>query len=386
MKKLKKNSSNTLLVTIDVVSLYTNIPYEDGIEATRRAFDTRENKKIPTETLIRLLEFVLKKTMFRFNGKLYEQKEGTTMRTKMAVMYAIQTMADLEKAFLDTQTHLPLVWWRFIDDIFLLWTWGADLLHELLEDLNEFHPTLKFTAEFSEESINFLDVKIIKVGNKLHTNLYTKPTASHLYLDFTSCYPRHHKQSIPIAQALRIRKICSREDDFEYHLKRLANHFKNRHYSQNIINQAIERARQTLRLTLLEYQEKSTQKVIPFTLTFHPNLVKVSKILSHNAHILPDHPSTKALSEYKIISSFRRARNLRDILVKNDITPTPNTPAFGAYKCGKNCVTCKYLKPVKEISNKEKTYKYILKQHLDCNSRSIIYLLWCSLCGIQYIG
>ena len=66
------------------------------------------------------------------------------MGTKMAVMYAIQTKADLEKAFRETQSHLPLVWWRFKDDIFLLLTWRSDLLHEILEDLNEFHSTLKF--------------------------------------------------------------------------------------------------------------------------------------------------------------------------------------------------------------------------------------------------
>ena len=43
----------------------------------------------------------------------------------------------------------PLVWWRYIDDIFMIWEHGEEELQNFLETLNCYHPTIKFTAEYS---------------------------------------------------------------------------------------------------------------------------------------------------------------------------------------------------------------------------------------------
>ena len=46
-----------------------------------------------------------------------------------------------------------------------MWTESEESLEKFLEDLNKFHPNLKFTYEKSKEKINFLDVVIqIKEG------------------------------------------------------------------------------------------------------------------------------------------------------------------------------------------------------------------------------
>ena len=52
----------------------------------------------------------------------------------------------------------PWVWKRFIDDIFFIWTDTEENLDKFLEDLNKFHPSLRFAYEKSREKINFLDV------------------------------------------------------------------------------------------------------------------------------------------------------------------------------------------------------------------------------------
>ena len=52
----------------------------------------------------------------------------------------------------------PQVWKRLIDDIFFIWTDTEENLDKFLEDLNKFHPSLRFTYEKSREKINFLDV------------------------------------------------------------------------------------------------------------------------------------------------------------------------------------------------------------------------------------
>ena len=76
--------NNALLVTLDVSSLYTNIPHNEGIDACRRFLDTRTDKHIPTETLRDLLRIILTMNNFTFNQQNYLQIHGTAMGTKMA--------------------------------------------------------------------------------------------------------------------------------------------------------------------------------------------------------------------------------------------------------------------------------------------------------------
>ena len=91
----------------------------------------------------------------------------------------------------------PLVWWRYIDDIFMIWQHGEDKLKKFLKILNSCYPTIRFTAEYSLDKGNFLDVEVIRRGNKLLTDLYIKLTDTHQYLEFSSCHVYHSKKSIP---------------------------------------------------------------------------------------------------------------------------------------------------------------------------------------------
>ena len=57
----------------------------------------------------------------------------------------------------------------------MLWQHGEKALKKFLEILNSYHPTIKFTANYSREKITFLDVEVIKKGNQLVTDLYINP-------------------------------------------------------------------------------------------------------------------------------------------------------------------------------------------------------------------
>ena len=60
--------SDALLVSMDVTSLYTNIPHSDGIKACEESWDRRDIKDPPTQTLVKLLTLVLKCNNFEFDG------------------------------------------------------------------------------------------------------------------------------------------------------------------------------------------------------------------------------------------------------------------------------------------------------------------------------
>ena len=62
MQDLNHLPANTILATMDVKSLYTNIPQDEGIAACEAVWNTRQDKNPPTESLVKLLTLVLKTT------------------------------------------------------------------------------------------------------------------------------------------------------------------------------------------------------------------------------------------------------------------------------------------------------------------------------------
>ena len=104
-----------------------------------------------------LLPHILKKNYIQYNNEIYLQTSGTTMGTRCAPNYAIIFMAELEEEFLQQQPKRPIIWKRFIDDIFLVWTYTAQELDIFMDKLNNFHPTIKFTKEVNEYGLASLD-------------------------------------------------------------------------------------------------------------------------------------------------------------------------------------------------------------------------------------
>ena len=121
----------------------------------RKALDLRKDKRISTESLIELAECVLKNNIFEHNLSFYKQLRGTAIGTKMAPPYAIISLCNLKERFFSDCDISPLVWWRYIDNIFMLWQHGEKELKQFLEILNSYYPTIKFTANYSREKISF---------------------------------------------------------------------------------------------------------------------------------------------------------------------------------------------------------------------------------------
>jgi len=81
---------NDWLVTIDVKSLYTNLLYNESIQACLEALYKLEEtnpQQPPSKILANLLEVVLKNNTFVFNDIFYKQLYGKAMGTKFAPAY-----------------------------------------------------------------------------------------------------------------------------------------------------------------------------------------------------------------------------------------------------------------------------------------------------------
>ena len=64
-------------------------------------------------------------------------------------------MGGFETEFLEGQHLQPLVWLRYIDDIFFIWNHVKESLNKFLEEINDFNQYMDFTYEYSAENILF---------------------------------------------------------------------------------------------------------------------------------------------------------------------------------------------------------------------------------------
>ena len=382
---------HTLLITLDVTSLYTNIPHSEGLAASEFFLNQRDNQVIPTPFIIKLMEFVLKNNNFKFNNKNYIQEQGTAMGTKMAPSYACLFMGKLEVEFLASAEYSPHLWIRFIDDIFVIWTHGRGHWDSFFEKINNFHDSIKFVPTVSETSVPFLDVEVNFINGKIETDLYSKPTDSHSYLHWSSCHPLNTKKGIPYSQALRLRRICSQEVDFQKRLKELDSYLRLRGFPSKYIKLAFEKVRPLNRHETLVYKTSKTSNRITFPITYHPNLHNLNNTLhdKYNNILLLD-PNNLSIFKEPPMLAYRRPPNLRNFLTRSTL---PNCNATnetkGFHLCNNpKCDIHKYINVDPQFVSTSTQKSYPLHQKFDCNSHGVIYLITCKVaqCGKQYVG
>ena len=158
-----------------ILRRYILAPSRCWIKSFERSFRQRQQKKLPTEELVQMTEFVLKNNFFEFNGQIKQQISGQAIGTKCVPKYACIYMDEMEGEYLEKQKYKLFTWLRYIDYIFFIWTHGEDKLKTFLENLNQFYPNIKFTHESSTESITFLDLRVKLSQGKFETDLHIKP-------------------------------------------------------------------------------------------------------------------------------------------------------------------------------------------------------------------
>ena len=317
------------------------------------------------------------------------------MGTRVAPTYANIFMSDFENTHVYTYPKQPLLWVRFIDDIFMVWEHGEEELTRFLQHLNTTHNTIKFTAEFSKSKINFLDTWVTKDRDGyMNTDLYTKPTDSNDYLEFTSAHPFHTKKGIPLGQFLRLRRICRNKEDFVRHCIEKGKHFLRRGYPKNLVVEAFTEALHRDRTTLLEPKtgERASETPNIIVSTYNPSFKGLKPLVSKNWDILGRSCSTRKLHQTELIATYRKPKNLRDHLVRaklptKDIDPPKPGPPSPCNPCHtKNCRYCPRLNKTGRIKCNVTKRDYITKHNVTCKSSNVVYCLSCKRCGIQYVG
>jgi len=232
--------NNSLLITIDVDGLYTNINNSDGLQAVSDSLDLLWDPERPTKHILELLRLSLENNDFIFNSKWYLQTFGVAMGKKFAPAYANIFMARWEAGALAKCPLQPLVYKRFLDDIFIVWTHGHAEFETFFQILQNHHESINLKYEINQDSVNFLDTTVFKgprfqTEGILDTRVFFKETDSLQLLDKRSYHPKHTFSGIIKSQILRYKRICNNKQDIERACNKLFRALKSRGYTQRFL-------------------------------------------------------------------------------------------------------------------------------------------------------
>ena len=252
-------------------------------------------------------------------------------------------MGEWEKELLSKSNDKPFQYWRYVDDIWGLWTHGEQKLHEFVNTANNIHKRIKLELRFSTTSIEFLDLSISLNNGFFKTNLYSKETDKHQYLHITSNHPRKVKESIPYGLGIRLKRICSEETDYENRKTDLKGHLLKRGYNSKLIDNQLEKVDKLNREDLLQYNQPKNSDRVPLVLTYTDALPNIHSILYRHMNTLHHSDEMKEIFPKPPIVAFRRDKSLKDILVhkkhNNMFYKKPNK----CEPCGKKCALCKFI-------------------------------------------
>lgn len=99
--------SQRLLFSMDVCSLYTSIPHEEGLVALKYFLDQRREQSPSSATILRLTELVLTLNHFVFNSEHYLQIKGVAMGSKIGPGYACIVLDTLKNSYSHHTLVLP---------------------------------------------------------------------------------------------------------------------------------------------------------------------------------------------------------------------------------------------------------------------------------------
>lgn len=209
-----------ILISLDVISLFTNIPTDLTIELLKDRWSLIEDHcELTLDAFVSLLQFCFDNSYFSFDDKFYRQIFGLGMGNCLSPVCSDVVMSELQTKCIDKLDFKLPFFKRYVDDI--ITCVPIDKISTLLDAFNSFHPRLQFTVEREDNnSIAFLDLLLIRThDNKIKTDWYHKPTFSERFLNFRSQHS--FKQKINIIKNLKNRALQLSHPDF--HQKNLSN-------------------------------------------------------------------------------------------------------------------------------------------------------------------
>lgn len=186
---------NDRLISLDVVSLFPNIPLEYFYRIIENNF---ENEIKPHSFIknknqyLQGLKLCLDNGYFTYDGDCYRQVSGVPMGGCMSVNVSGIVLNNIVLEAINKLPNKPKIITKYIDDLFLIV--NKDEINITLNTFNSINTKIKFTLEIeNNNNLNYLDLSIIRNMNNVKFKWFKKECASNRLLNFYSNHPYYIK-------------------------------------------------------------------------------------------------------------------------------------------------------------------------------------------------
>ena len=242
-----KPQPSEICVSFDIKSLFTHVPLMEVVEditstvysdtATSSIF---ANSKTITKKIFRNILKVCSESIFLYNGAVYKQKDGVAMGSPLAPLLAEWFVSTIENKILlqdEHQPYKPLVYKRYVDDVFAVFRCVADR-DAFFKVLNEAHPNLQFTMENSKP-LPFLDVSVSIENEAYTTEVYRKPTNTGVTMNFSCAAPTQWKKALARCLLRRAHRLSSCFSKFTSEVENIKTILGNNGYPDHFVKRAV---------------------------------------------------------------------------------------------------------------------------------------------------
>ena len=406
-RPMVENGGSFSFYTWDIKSFYPSISFQ----LLRRAlvywlekFPQLIDQRFTHSFIVEAVDIITSFNHCVFDDLAYKFVKGLATGTNAAVCLAVMVRGYLLQIICQrledegdgqiaeyTKEHLK----AFIDDNAFLWNndlGSIDKINRQFDRIKEEHGVQFIMVDSEETRLSngeiastqyFLDLTIHLTPSTIIIDQYDK--SCHNFVQWSSCHPHNTKKNIPYALALRIRTLCDKEADQKRRMDSLAAHLGGLGYPNAIISDAVDKAMARDQMELRqEKTNESTKDILAFVHTFNPRHPQIFPRILKALDILNESPRMKRImDDVTVVPSKRQPPNLKALLTKSNYSTTEKTG--GVKKCGKNCATCPYLMEG-EVIQMENQLVFHIQENLTCQSRNVIYVMFCSGCDATYIG
>ena len=137
-----------------------------------------------------MIEVCLGNNNFNLGNTHFIQTNSIAIGSKLGKNFAYIYMRRWDEKLKEYRER-PLIYKRFINDGFGLWTGNLDTFEKFTEYVNSIHRNIMIELRYSREKIEFLDTWVHLETVGVCTSLYSKPTDEHVCLHMTSNHLPH---------------------------------------------------------------------------------------------------------------------------------------------------------------------------------------------------
>jgi len=305
------------IFSADAKSMYTNIDTDLGLETFKEFLQHNQgkiSKDFPTNHCLRILELVMRNSVFTFADTFWLQLSGTAMGTPIACAYATITFGHFENTNILTEYSPNLLYYRrYIDDIFGVWmppTKDQNKRWTSFKNKLNSWGHLEWLIEEPSRSTVFLDLDISIQNSRFHTKTFQKPTNLYLYIPSGSAHPPSCLKGL-ISGELRRYWIQNGVKDFQEILAKFIHRLTLRGHKLEDLTQIFQQAAAQLELkqTYTNSASANNKNTLFIHWQFHPQGIQRRELRQLYDNLLKPY-----LDFDKVTIAVSRPKNLRDLL------------------------------------------------------------------------